>query len=98
MRNPEKRPVELSQLVPQDRVLVTRLDVADYASIEPAIKEGISKFGKIDVVVNNAGYGQNGLFEAISREKVMAQFEVNVFGRCLHYIVSDFCFSDIYYQ
>ncbi|KAI0695234.1 NAD-P-binding protein [Cytidiella melzeri] len=80
MRNPAKAPAELKQLAPQERILVTRLDVSDFESIEPAVKEGISKFGKIDVLVNNAGYGQNGLFEAISREKARAQFEVNVFG------------------
>jgi NADP-dependent 3-hydroxy acid dehydrogenase YdfG len=51
MRNPEKE-TDLTQL---DRVLVTRLDVQDPASIQNAVAEGISKFDKIDVLLNNAG-------------------------------------------
>lgn len=61
-------------------VLVVRLDVQDRASIAAAIAQGIAHFGRIDVLVNNAGYGQSGLFEAISREQIQAQFDVNVFG------------------
>lgn len=61
-------------------VLVTRLDVQDLASIEAAIAEAIARFGRIDVLVNNAGFGLFGVFEAASREKVLEQFEVNVFG------------------
>lgn len=76
MRNPEKE-TELKNL---PNVLVTRLDVADKASIKTAITEGIEKFGHIDALLNNAGYGQQGLFEAVSPEKIRAQFEVNVFG------------------
>jgi len=76
MRTPEKEE-ELTQL---DNVLVTRLDVLDQSSIDSAIKEGITKFGKIDVVVNNAGYGSYGPLEAIPRENIIRQFEVNVIG------------------
>ena len=76
MRTPEKEE-ELNQL---DNVLVTRLDVQDYASIESALKESIAKFGKIDVVLNNAGYGLMGSFESISRESIQRQYDVNVFG------------------
>jgi NAD(P)-dependent dehydrogenase (short-subunit alcohol dehydrogenase family) len=60
--------------------LVTKLDVQNRDSIEAAIDKGIERFGRIDVVVNNAGYGQYGLFEAISREKIQQQFDVNLFG------------------
>ena len=61
-------------------VLVTRLDVQDHDSIKQAIEAGIARFGRIDALINNAGYGQYGLFEAIPREKVQEQFDVNVFG------------------
>jgi NAD(P)-dependent dehydrogenase (short-subunit alcohol dehydrogenase family) len=61
-------------------VLVTRLDVQDCSSIDAAIAAGIARFGAIDVLVNNAGFGLHGVFEMTSREKVLEQFEVNVFG------------------
>lgn len=76
MRNPEKE----KELNSYENIWVTRLDVSDTESIQTAISEGIKKFGHIDALVNNAGYGQQGLFEAISPEKIRAQFDVNVFG------------------
>lgn len=57
-----------------------RLDVTDTASIKSAIDETFEKFGRIDAVVNNAGYGLLGPFEAASDEQVRRQFETNVFG------------------
>jgi NAD(P)-dependent dehydrogenase (short-subunit alcohol dehydrogenase family) len=63
-----------------ENVRVARLDVQDRGSISEAISAAIGWFGRIDVLLNNAGYGQFGLFEAIPREKVIRQFEVNVFG------------------
>jgi len=76
MRDPAKSRVVASA----QNVLVSRLDVQDVASIERAVSEGVTRFGTIDVLLNNAGYGQYGVFEAVSREKVHEQFEVNVFG------------------
>ena len=76
MRDPA-RGAELATL---RSVLVTRLDVQDRDSIAPAIEAGIARYGRIDALVNNAGYGRFGLFEAISREQVQEQFDVNVFG------------------
>ncbi|SEV90618.1 SDR family oxidoreductase [Luteibacter sp. 329MFSha] len=61
-------------------VLVVRLDVQDRASIDAAVATGIERFGAIDAVVNNAGFGLFGIFEAASREKIQEQFDVNVFG------------------
>ena len=63
-----------------ENVLVTRLDVQDLDSIETAISAGLARFGAIDVLVNNAGYGLFGFFEETGREKMHEQFEVNVFG------------------
>lgn len=76
MRHPEKE-TELNLL---DHLLVTRLDVQDLNSINTAIKDGIDAFGKIDVVLNNAGYGLMGTFESAPRTSVARQFDVNVFG------------------
>lgn len=76
MRTPEKE-TELNQL---DNVLVNRLDVLDLASIDNAVREGIERFGKIDVLLNNAGYGAYGPLEATPRENITRQFNVNVIG------------------
>jgi NAD(P)-dependent dehydrogenase (short-subunit alcohol dehydrogenase family) len=63
-----------------ERVLVTRLDVQDEPSIVSAVQAALARFGAFDVLVNNAGYGQAGIFEAVTPEKIREQFEVNVFG------------------
>lgn len=76
MRSPENE-TELTNL---DNVLVSRLDVLDLASIENAVEEGIRKFGKIDVLVNNAGYGAYGTLESFPRENIIRQFNTNVIG------------------
>lgn len=76
MRTPEKEK-ELSKV---DGIKLFKLDVTDPASIQSAIEESISVFGGIDVVVNNAGYGGVGVFEAASQEQIQRQFNTNVFG------------------
>ncbi|KAF8074158.1 short-chain alcohol dehydrogenase [Lyophyllum atratum] len=78
MRSPDKD-TELTKLDPA-RMLVLRLDVQDRSSIVPAIEAAIQKFQRINLLVNNAGFGQNGIFESISREQVQEQFDVNLFG------------------
>lgn len=76
MRNPDKE-TELKQL---ENVLVSQLDVLDVDSIQNAFKEGLQKFGSIDVLLNNAGYGAYGPLEAFSRDQVLRQFNTNVIG------------------
>jgi NAD(P)-dependent dehydrogenase (short-subunit alcohol dehydrogenase family) len=76
MRNPESE-TELNLL---DHVLVTRLDVLDLDSIASAVNAGIEKFGRIDVLLNNAGYGAYGPLESFSRDKIIRQFNTNVIG------------------
>jgi NADP-dependent 3-hydroxy acid dehydrogenase YdfG len=76
MRAPEKEQ-ELTKL---DHTLVTRLDVQDKESIKNAIASGIEKFGRIDAIVNNAGFGLFGPFEPSTDEQVKTQFDINVFG------------------
>lgn len=56
------------------------VDIVSEASVEKAIAETISHFGRLDVVVNNAGYGQVGATEELSADEVRNNFEVNVFG------------------
>lgn len=76
MRNPENE-TELTKL---QNVHIAKLDVLDLNSIQNAVSEGIQKFGKIDVLLNNAGYGAYGPLESFSREKIVRQFNTNVIG------------------
>jgi NAD(P)-dependent dehydrogenase (short-subunit alcohol dehydrogenase family) len=76
MRNLDKE-TELNKL---NNVLVVKLDVLDADSINDAVNLGIETFGKIDVLVNNAGYGAYGPLEAFSKEKINRQFNTNVIG------------------
>jgi NAD(P)-dependent dehydrogenase (short-subunit alcohol dehydrogenase family) len=75
-----RRPEAGMALAALDNVLVIRLDVQDRASIDAAIAAGIARFGRIDALVNNAGFSLFGVFEATSRQRMLEQFEVNVFG------------------
>ena len=62
------------------RWLVAKLDVTDAASITAARDLALEKFGRIDVLVNNAGYGLSGTFESMDDARIEKQFQTNVFG------------------
>jgi NAD(P)-dependent dehydrogenase (short-subunit alcohol dehydrogenase family) len=72
----------LDDLVQQfgDRVLPIQLDVDDRDAVFAAVRQAHDRFGALDVVVNNAGYGQFGMIEEISEAEARAQFDTNVFG------------------
>lgn len=76
MRNPS----DGAELAAKTDVLVTHLDLLDSDSIRSAVKAADERFGDIDVLVNNAGYGAYGPLEATPIDVVRRQFDVNVFG------------------
>lgn len=60
--------------------LSLQLNLTDNESVREAVSEVIAKLGTIDVVVNNAGYGQLGTLEEVSDEEARENFDINVFG------------------
>lgn len=72
----------LADLVAQygDSILPLTLDVTDYTAAFDAVKAAHAHFGHLDVVVNNAGYGQFGAIEEVSETEARAQMETNFFG------------------
>lgn len=66
--------------ITSDSFLPLAADLASEASVSDAIEKAVSTFGKIDVVVNNAGYGQLGGLEEVSDAEARENFNVNVFG------------------
>lgn len=76
MRSPEQA-VELANIVD---VETFELDVTDIGSIQDAIAATLEKFGRIDAVVNNAGFAVVGPFEAATQEQIELQMDTNVYG------------------
>ena len=73
-------PAQAGELAALPRVLVTRLDVTDGASVAAAVDAAHAQFGGIDVLLNNAGYGAYGPLEAFDMEGIRRQFDTNVIG------------------
>ncbi|SKC60107.1 SDR family oxidoreductase [Okibacterium fritillariae] len=63
-----------------DNILPLTLDVTDREADLAAVKQAAEHFGRLDVVVNNAGYGHFGFIEEVTEEEARAQIETNVFG------------------
>ncbi|MFO6448188.1 SDR family oxidoreductase [Erythrobacter sp. NE805] len=76
MRDPDDAPSWMAD----SRVLVLRVDVTDLASLENGVAAAIARFGAIDVMFANAGYGLNGPLEGASEAQMLRQYDVNVFG------------------
>ncbi|MFE9466723.1 SDR family NAD(P)-dependent oxidoreductase [Streptomyces virginiae] len=74
--------VSLQELIEAhgDRLLLIGADVRDEQAVREAVEHTLSRFGRIDVVANNAGYGLFGAVEEASDTQVRAVFDTNVFG------------------
>jgi NAD(P)-dependent dehydrogenase (short-subunit alcohol dehydrogenase family) len=77
-----RNPGSLDELVARygSNVLALGLDVTDQAAVEAAVKRAQAHFGRLDVVVNNAGFGLFGTVEEITATQARAQMETNFFG------------------
>jgi NAD(P)-dependent dehydrogenase (short-subunit alcohol dehydrogenase family) len=77
-----RNPAALAETLPEagQSLLCARLDVTDAEQAGSAVAEGIERFGRIDVLVNNAGYGLFGAVEEITDTEARALFDTNVFG------------------
>lgn len=77
-----RKPDQLSDLVNQfpEQVKAIQLDVTNSQEVRRAVSSALDAFGRIDVLVNNAGYGAVGAIEEVSDESIRRQFETNVFG------------------
>jgi NAD(P)-dependent dehydrogenase (short-subunit alcohol dehydrogenase family) len=81
MRNLEKGSIIKSESDKENLPLkIMQLDVTDDASVSQAVQSIISDSGRIDVLVNNAGYGLVGAFEDLSLDEIKQQYETNFFG------------------
>ena len=63
-----------------DHLLAVALDITDTSSVDAAVAAAVGRFGRIDVLVNNAGNFQPGFFEEVSDAQFRAQIETNFFG------------------
>jgi NAD(P)-dependent dehydrogenase (short-subunit alcohol dehydrogenase family) len=79
-RNVEEVETALAGTKAADRLLAIALDVTEEDGPAGAPQASVERFGRVDVLVNNAGYGQLGYFETLAPEQTEAQYRTNVFG------------------
>jgi NAD(P)-dependent dehydrogenase (short-subunit alcohol dehydrogenase family) len=77
-----RRPADLEELVAKygDRVRAVALDVTDAPAARAAVRTAVAEFGRLDVVVNNAGYANSAPIEEMAEDDFRAQIEANLFG------------------
>ncbi|GHO90661.1 short-chain dehydrogenase/reductase [Reticulibacter mediterranei] len=63
-----------------ENILTLTLDVTEKAAVERTVKQAHDYFGRLDVIINNAGYGQFGAVEEVSEQEAREQLETNLFG------------------
>ena len=82
-------PAEVDVLAAKGEALVVKLDVTDQGQVDAAIKVAEKRFGRIDVLVNNAGIGYFAAVEESEEDQVRRMFEINVFGlsRMIHAVL-----------
>ncbi|MGJ0118864.1 SDR family NAD(P)-dependent oxidoreductase [Williamsia sp. MIQD14] len=79
-RRPEEIVDNVDATGAADRLMTAVLDVTDTAQVEAAVESAVARFGRIDIVVNNAGRGMVGAVEEVTDGEARALFDVNVFG------------------
>jgi len=75
-----RQPDAAGDLAALPGVCLLPLDVTSPGSVESAVAAVVTRFGRLDAVVNNAGYAVNGVFEGMDDATIRRQFETNVFG------------------
>ncbi|KAM9957741.1 hypothetical protein ACTFIW_012710 [Dictyostelium discoideum] len=80
-RRPEEIEKEIKEIqFEKDNLLIVKTDITNNESVKSAVEETIKQFGRIDVLVNNAGYGLVGSIEELSDSEIRKIYDVNVFG------------------
>jgi NAD(P)-dependent dehydrogenase (short-subunit alcohol dehydrogenase family) len=77
-----REPGQLDELVARygDRILPLALDVTDFDAAKQAVRMGVERFGRLDVVINNAGFASVGSVEDMPMSAILAQFDTNFIG------------------
>lgn len=83
-----KRDGVTAALGQEDGILAVKFDVSDPVAVEAAVQAAVERFGRVDVLVNNAGNFNAGFFEEITPEDFRAQIETTLSGRSKHSLIA----------